>query len=39
MDAGLISRSKEAEVMAIAITTVIVTVMGIAVTTDMARGK
>ena len=35
MDAGLISRSKEAEVMAIAIMTVIVTMMVIAVTTGM----
>ena len=41
MDAGLISRSKKAEVIAITtvITTVIVTMTGIAATTDMARGK
>ena len=43
MDAGLISRSKRAEVIAITtvITTVIVivTMTGIAATTDMARGK
>jgi hypothetical protein len=45
MDAGPISRSKKAEVIAITtvittvIVTVIVTMTGIAATTDMARGK